>query len=195
MTIFKELIYQGIQAGQVPARTAEARDWYRDAASQLSGLTTSKMMKSFEPKKKVAQLHPGMMYLFKYDPKLKMELPYYDTFPLIFPVELHSDGFLGINFHYLPPMLRAKLMNAIYSTVTDKKYDEHTKIKISYSLLKAASKYKEYKPTIKKYLYNHVKSPFLEITSVEWDIALFLPIEKFKKATAQQVWADSRKKI
>ena len=195
MTIFKELIYQGIQAGQVPARSAQARDWYRDAAGQLSGLTTSKVMKSFEQKRKVSKLHPGMMYLFKYDPKLKMELPYYDTFPLIFPVELHSDGFLGINFHYLPPMLRAKLMNAVYSTVTDKKYDEHTKIKISYSLLKAASKYKEYKPTIKKYLYSHVKSPFLEITSVEWDIALFLPIEKFKKATVQQVWADSRKKI
>jgi hypothetical protein len=80
MTIFKELIYQGIQAGQVPARTAEARDWYRDAASQLAGLTTSKVIKSFAQKRKVAQLHPGMMYLFKYDPKLKMELPYYDTF-------------------------------------------------------------------------------------------------------------------
>jgi hypothetical protein len=29
----------------------------------------------------------------------------------------------------------------------------------------------------------------------EWDIALFLPTERFEKATTSQVWADSKKKV
>lgn len=195
MLAFKELIYQGIQSGQVPAKTAVAREWYRDAAQQFQGVSTispSRVARQFEKKRQVGDIEPGMMYLFRYDPKTKKTLPYYDTFPLIFPVEKYSDGFLGINFHYLPPVLRAKLMDAIYGTVTNKKYDQTTKVRISYNILKAAAKYKAFKPTVKHYLYDHVRSPFLEITSVEWDIALFLPLERFQKATKETVWKDSR---
>jgi hypothetical protein len=35
----------------------------------------------------------------------------------------------------------------------------------------------------------------MEITAPEWDIALFLPMESFKKATKETVWQDSRGKI
>ena len=68
-------------------------------------------------------------------------------------------------------------------------------MKISYSILQSAAKYRYFKPTIKKYLRNHVRSPFLEIQVNEWDIALFLPTESFRKADMNEVWADSRKKI
>jgi len=198
MLLFKELIYQGVNAGFAPARTKAAREWYRDAAGQIEGsarFTPSKVIRSFEAKRKVSALTPGMMYLFKYDPKTKNKLPYYDTFPLIFPIDTFKDGFMGINFHYLPPMLRAKLMDAIYSTVSDKKYDDKTKVNISYQILKSASKYKAFKPTVKKYLYSHVRSQFLEVTSIEWDIALFLPLERFKKSDTQTIWNDSRNMI
>ena len=71
MLIFKEIIYQGVNAGQLPARTNAAREWYRDAAEQISApnrLTPSKVVRSFEKKRKVGTLTPGYMYLFKYDP-------------------------------------------------------------------------------------------------------------------------------
>ena len=198
MLIFKEIIYQGVNAGQLPARTVAARNWYRDAAEQISApnrLTPSKVVRSFQQKRKVGQMTPGYMYLFKYDPKGKMDLPYYDTFPLIFPIETYPDGFLGINFHYLPHPLRAKLMDAIYSTTTDKNYDENTRVKISYSILSRAAKYKAFKPTVKRYLNSQVRSPFLEITAIEWDIALFLPLEKFRKSGKETVWSDSRRMV
>ena len=57
----------------------------------------------------------GQMFMFFYDPKNKQTLPYYDRFPLVFPIELYSDGFLGINLHYLPQKYRANLMDALYS--------------------------------------------------------------------------------
>jgi len=122
-------------------------------------------------------------------------LPYYDVFPLIFPVEFENDGFLGINFHYLPPVLRARLMDALYPNLTNKKYDDTTRMRISYGILQSASKYRFFKPTLKKYLRTQLRSQFLEIHVNEWDIALFLPTESFRKADSEKVWADSRKKI
>jgi len=197
MLIFKEILDRGTAANIPPGRTLFARDWYRDAATQISSsrVTPNRVEKSFEQKRKVSRLELGNMYMFVYDPKTKMDLPYYDTFPLIFPVEKHTDGFMGINFHYLPLILRANLMNAIYSTATDRKYDENTKIVLTYSILKRASKYKAFKPTLKKYLNSHVRSPFLEITAKEWDIALFLPTERFKKSSKEKIWKDSREMI
>jgi hypothetical protein len=196
MLLFKEIIYQGIQAGQIPARTKTAREWYRDTAQQSqSGLTPSSVVRKFSAKRKLARPDPGQMYAFRYDPKGKQKLPYYDVFPLVFPVESYPDGFLGINFHYLPLNLRAKLMDALYSVTTDKKYNENTRLAATYSVLQAASKFKAFRPTVKRYLYDHVRSQFLEITAPEWDIALFLPMESFKKATKETVWQDSRGKI
>ena len=71
------------------------------------------------------------MFMFIYDPKHKDTLPFYDTFPLVFPIEIYSDSFLGINLHYLPPVLRAKLMDALYTTANNNKYNEYKLINIS----------------------------------------------------------------
>jgi hypothetical protein len=194
--IFDNILIQGARQGIIPARTVAARDWYRSAAGKLmSNITPGVFEKRTDEARKVSSMEFGYMYAFKYDPKTKNDLPYYDTFPLIFPVRMDSDGFLGINFHYLPPVLRAKLMNALYSTLTNKKYDDTTKVKISYSILQSASKYRYFKPMLKKYLRSHVRSQFLEIQVNEWDIAIFLPTESFRKADTGRVWEDSRKQL
>lgn len=199
MLIFKEILQGGLTAGQVPARTKSAREWYRNAATQVldnkTHLKPKNIEKHWEPKRKVARMEPGMMYMFRYDPKHKKTLPYYDTFPVIFPISMDNDGFVGINFHYLPPISRAKLMNALYTISSDRRYDENTKIIATYNILNAASKFKLFRPTVHRYLNEHVRSPFLEITAKEWDIAIFLPTENFKKASAQDVWVDSLLKV
>ena len=194
--IFDNILIQGARQGIIPARTVAARDWYRSAAGKLmSNISPGVFEKRTDEARKVSSMEFGHMYAFKYDPKTKNDLPYYDTFPLIFPVRMDSDGFLGINFHYLPPVLRAKLMNALYSTLTNKKYDDTTKVKISYSILQSASKYRYFKPMLKKYLRSHVRSQFLEVQVNEWDIAIFLPTESFRKADTGRVWEESRKQI
>jgi hypothetical protein len=195
-TIFDNILKQGISKGIVPAKSGAARTWYRDAAVRLlSNTTANSFEKRMDGSRKTYEMEYGYMYAFKYDPKMKKELPYYDTFPLIFPVKFENDGFLGINFHYLPHILRAKLMDALYSNLTNRNYDETTRVKVSYSILQSASKYRYFKPTLKKYLRSHVRSNFLEIQVNEWDIALFLPTESFRKADAGRVWEESRKKI
>jgi hypothetical protein len=44
------------------------------------------------------------------------------------------------------------------------------------------------KKTTKHYLWNHVRTLFLNITADEMPIAIFLPIARFVGATEQSVW-------
>jgi hypothetical protein len=193
-TLFDDILVRGVRQGQIPARTQDAREWFRNKArSQRSAAAyPANLMKEGD---KVNDVQVGHMYHFYYDPKGKSTLPYYDRFPLIFMVGPAEKGFYGINLHYLPPKLRAQLMDNLYSIASNTRYDQNTKLRISYDLLKSASKYRYFKPTFKHYLTAHVGSQFLKIDSAEWDIALFLPTERFEKAKKSRVFADSRKMI
>lgn len=194
-SLFDDILVQGVRGGQIPARSQNAREWFRDKArTQRSARAyPANLMK--EAGSKVDSPKTGHMYHFYYDPKGKKTLPYYDRFPLIFMVGPAPKGFYGINLHYLPPKLRAALMDSLYSVVSNQRYDEGTKLRISYDILNSASKYRYFKPTFKHYLNDHVNSQFLKIDSAEWDIALFLPTERFEKANKSRVFADSRKAV
>lgn len=137
----------------------------------------------------------GRMYYYFYDPKLKDSLPYYDKFPLVIPIERYSDGFLGLNLHYLSPKTRVILLNKLSAYMTNDKYDEKTRFRLSYDMLKGATNIPEFEPCLKRYLYSHVESRFLEIPASEWDIACLLPTEFFSKASKQTVFRRSQEQI
>lgn len=196
--VFDDILLKGIRSGEVPGRTKASREWYRQQARKVSpGRVTEDtlMRQAAKNNRKANFAGPGNMYMFGYDPKHKATLPYYDKFPLIFPLGPAKGGFLGMNLHYLPPVLRAKLMDALYDTISNDKLDNSTRLKISYSKLQSASKFKAFKPTIKHYLYKHVKSNLIYIAPTEWDIALFLPTARFIGAGKNEVYGDSRRII
>lgn len=143
----------------------------------------------------VRSVSVGHMYLFAYDAKTKNDLPYWDRFPLIFPFRRVRGGFYGINMHYLPPLLRAKLMDQLYSLATNTSYDDTTKLRLSYNILNSAARFRYFEPCVKHYLNKQVKSRFLWVPSASWDRVLFLPLERFVGATKQQVWADTNRKV
>ena len=131
----------------------------------------------------------GKMCMFFYDPKFKKTLPYYDTFPLVLPLEAYSDGFLGINFHYLPIPLRLKLLDRLVDYSNNTQFDESTKLIVDYRKLK---KIKLIQPTIHKYLSGQTKSQFRRVDADEFMVAALLPVQRFKKASSKEVWSDSR---
>ena len=135
----------------------------------------------------------GRMFCFFYDPRWKQKLPYYDTFPLVFLLSVTDTHLTGLNIHYLPPALRAQLMDALWTTANNDRMDEQTKLRVSYGVLKAATKFRLFRPCFKQYRRDHVRSRFLYITPHEWDAALMLPLARFKKASPQRVYADSRR--
>jgi hypothetical protein len=137
----------------------------------------------------------GKMILCVYDPKTKKKLPYYDLYPIGFPLEIYPDGYLMLNLHYLPPALRAKLMDNLYSFMANKAQGitEKSRLLLSYKLLKSVGRSGLYKPCVKRYLFKHVRSPWATINPTEWDLACMLPLQKFVKATETTVWQDSVK--
>lgn len=190
--VFEDVLTRGMAAGYLPGKTKEAREWYRNTAKGLGRMNETALLKSANRDQFENKLRIGHMYMFVYDPKHKATLPYYDRFPLIFPIDKAKGGFLGINFHYLPLPLRAKLMDALYDVTSNKKMDDTTKLRVSYGILKSATKYNMFKPAIKHYLTDHLKTRPLRIEPRFWDVSLFMPVEKFVGATKKQVFADSK---
>ena len=172
--------------------TNNARNWLRAKVKELTPTSRALMMDRDRLK---TNSTIGKMYFYFYDPKTKDTLPYYDRFPLVIPIESYKDGFLGLNLHYIHPKQRLILLDKLSETATNDKFDSKTKLRVSYSYLAGASKAFEATPCIKRYLYSHIQSRFLEISADEWDIAAMLPVETFVGATTSKVYADSRKKF
>lgn len=167
-------------------------DWFREKASGQK-VTSNQLLTGSGYKDNVSnQIWPGSMFLFQYDAKHKETLPYWDKFPLVFPFSYESDGFMGLNLHYLPHAMRASLMSNLMDRTSPNRYQD---LKLSYQILSAYSSLRYFKPCVKRYLYSHVKSQFLYITPEEWPIAIFLPLQRFQKASDGKVYADSRKML
>jgi len=191
--IFQNLELQAFRAGITP-RTKESREWFRKKIRNLKNINREALMKE-DPLKQTTEEIIGSMYMFSYDPKHKETLPYYDTFPLVVVVGPAEGGFYGLNLHYLPPILRAKMLDALMEITTNKKFNDSTRFKMSYELLAKTAKLKYFKPCFKHYLNEHVKSKFAMVPSPEWEIATFLPTANFEKASINAVYKDSRQKI
>lgn len=175
-------------------RTPKARTWLRTQVKSLSGSTPRRSILADKENKKTKSVL-GRMYFYYYDPKTKDTLPYYDRFPLVIPIEKYSDGFLGLNLHYLPPNLRLVLLDKLYDLLTNDRFDEKTRFRMTYSLLSGVGKYKEFKPCLKRYLFSHLRSQFIEVPADQWEIAIFLPVEQFVGEKTTKIYKESREII
>lgn len=193
MPIFTDILEQGRNSYNKPGGL-DSRDWFREKAREVRNANPSSLIKDNRQLNR-AIIRPGFLYLFNYDPKMKEQLPYYDRFPLVFPFQDDGDSFLGMNLHYIPHIYRARLMDYLYDLTNNDRFNETTKIRASYQLLSSSSRYKYFRPCVKRYLYSHVRSRFLLVPANEWDIALFLPLERFAKSNKNQVYKDSREII
>lgn len=193
--VFDEILTRGIRSGQIPAREDRAREWYRDQASANRRLYNDKSIMRSDPDRLTKRPKLGHMYMYYYEAKHKATLPYYDRLPLIFPFKKVRGGFYGINMHYLPLPYRAKLMDALYEVANNRRYDESTKLRISYDILNSTSRFRFFKPCVKRYLTSQMRSQFMYIYPSEWDIALFLPLERFQGASKATVFKDSKRMI
>lgn len=184
------------RASDINTRSKESINWFR-ANIQKTKINTNSLMR--EEKANLINSWNlttiGKMYLVHYDPKHKETLPYYDTFPLVIPIKRYNDGFLGLNLHYLPLPLRAKLLDALMDTMNNESWNETTKMRVSYDIVNAASKFRYFEPCLKRYLATHFRSRFIQIEPEAWPLAAMLPVEQFEKSTKRNVWADSRKMV
>jgi len=188
--LFDKLEQEAFRAG-IPARTKESMKWFQDNVSS-SSVSRKSLIKDGPTRAK--QVY-GSMYHFQYDPKTKLQLSYYDRFPLAIPVQPAPGGFHGMNLHYIAPNLRAQFLDGLLDITNNDRYDRTTKFRLTYELMQGARKFRFYKPCFKHYLSKHIKSKLLLIEPADWEIAIFLPTESFRKVSKDTVWKESRKKF
>lgn len=190
-SFFDKLQIQAFRAGIQP-RTDDSMDWFRDKLRNMRNINRQQLIKD-QRLERVTRPRMGDMYMFFYDPKHKDTLPYYDTFPLIIMVERAPGGFYGLNLHYLPPVLRAKLFDSLQ--LTNQRYDETTRFRARYRVLSSVRKLRMFRPAFKHYLTQHVESRIAKVQPAEWEIAMFMQTQRFKKSTATNVYRESRRAI
>lgn len=167
--------------------------WFQDKIQslQLYKDTPTKVMQKEEVGEQRSQLRYGFMYLYNYDPKTKEDLPFYDTWPLVLPFDTFPGGFVGLNFHYLPPKLRFDLLARLIEYTTQG-YTESERFFVSWSLLKQVAAFPTVRPCIKRYLYTHINSrSFLKINAEDWKLTVMLPLARFEKESERTVWRRS----
>lgn len=133
-------------------------------------------------------IKPGRMYAFRYDPKYKDTLPYYDVFPLVIPFRRQGMHFWGLNMHYLHPSLRAIVFDKLFQYYDD----ERSRMVWTWSMVKRRA-IPGLNFAVKQYLVDHVRSRFLKIDEEDWKTAVFLPFQGFVGADAKDVWKMSKR--
>jgi hypothetical protein len=133
----------------------------------------------------------GKMYCFFYDPKGKADLPYYDKFPMIIALEKYPDGFLGLNLHYLPFKYRVAFLTKLMEFASLDSNNDVKRLRVTYDILSASKRFREFKPCLKRYLTSHIRSKILAIEPNEFEVASFLPIHQFKGAKPNEIWQES----
>ena len=169
-------------------KSIDASLWFAKELARLRviGNTIQEELQSYT----LPPLELGHMYMYEYDAKLKEKLPYFDRFPVVIIIERYETGFLGINFHYIPPLKRAEVLDALL------KYwnEEDDEIEMRYQLLKKISKLKWAKPCLKQYLYSHIGSRITEVPAEYWEVVVMLRTQQFN-INANTVYKESRKKV
>ena len=190
-SLFDTLQAQAQRAG-VTARTKESRKWFQKKVQELAVPSRKSLLKDDALDRTTREIR-GNMYMYFYDPKFKETLPYYDRFPLTIMVDPAPGGFYGLNLHYLNYNVRARFLDELMSLAPKNVKDTTRLMKLRYNLLSGVRKYKEFKPCFKHYLGEHVQSQFARVPMTDWEIAIFLPVEQFKKKSKTSVWNESLK--
>ena len=188
---FLDTLKSAIKTSSATAKARAAGNWFREkvkqasASAQMRAVTPAQLLKRQEDSSAVL----GKMLFYKYDLNYLIFGVAFLNLPLVFPFEKAKGGFYGLNLHYIPPRDRAALMDELKAYATNNKYDATTRLKITYDLLKGFGRAV---PCVKRYLGTNVRSNTVRINADEWEIAIFLPVERFQKQKKSVVWNDSR---
>lgn len=168
-------------------------------ANNLGKIQTQMRSENFNREKpsikRPGNIKEGCMLFFGYDPKTKATLQFWDAFPLIVLIDKGKDSLLGLNLHYLAPNVRASFLNQLLKFTDNPDYAKNppSSFTIEYPELKAISSLGIFKAAIKRYIIKSIVTEINLIPSNEWKYTTFLPIDKFKGASREEVWKWSNR--
>lgn len=140
----------------------------------------------------VGTIQFGHMYFFKYHAKTKKKLDYWDEYPLIIPFSNSGGLIYGINLHYIPPRIRAGVIDMFQNK-------DGLLIPLA-STVKSMADNPIFKPAIHSYYRDLMIGNVQKIEPEDWENILFLPLAKFRSDTnkdhsLQKVYSDYYSKM
>lgn len=187
-------IEKSLKTTNVDRQSKTSINWYKQQLKNVKGGKQLQDKKIASPTRSNQKPFIGGMFQFVYDAKTKEKLPFWDAFPLVIIVNVYDDGVLGLNLHYLPPQMRAKILDILMTyekTIKTGSNGIRTYMQLSYNMLSRLPEDIQF--CLKKYLYTHIQSKVIRIESEYWDKVAFLPTQRFQKATTQTVWKEYKK--
>ena len=150
--------------------------WFRQEAARLR--KTPINTKSFivaDGGDIVKRIEIGRMYIFRYAPKYMDSLSVWDEYPLVLPFSGTPDGFIGINFHYLPYRHRAWVLDRPTRNVGS----ETKRLRVSWQILNSLSRADVGSWATHRYIMSNITTPLRLVNIDDYPKAILLPIAKF----------------
>ena len=175
-TIYQKYADLADKAG-VKRNSKAAIDWFRKRIRKDRPIMLDKATEGLKTK----GIEPGNLYIYGYNPKYEKTLKYYDNFPCCLVLETTKDGWYGLNLHYLPPAMRAKLLA-----------ENNVKSNRGLKIAQAMGRSRFGKHALHRYIANQLTSRPKVVPQRDWEIAIQLPFEGFAKISSTQIWRKAR---
>lgn len=190
--------FQKASDGKFERHTAHSLDWFRKRISKdLNKNRHSMITQAGDYKKRTGKENKtlvGRLLYFEYlaEEAGDKELQVYDQFPMvfIFNTSLSNDGkklLHALNMHYLLPKERAIVYLKLLKLRNKKSWSYATKLKLSWVFIKSLLSHRIYEKAVHTYRVDRMQSKLIEIYPEDWEIAVFLRLEKWVSVDAKSV--------
>ena len=179
---------------QAMKKIADAKNWFRnrlknkiygkedpeiETNTNYFGMISSRVVDPF-----------GRLSFFIYQAENDAKLPYWDAAPLTLIYGEDNAHLYGLNFHYVHPMIRVKILSSLIDYMVNAN-NERAYLAVTYSKIKALSTHRYIRPCVKTYLKSNFLTPPIVIKPDSWHNAVMLPTAQWKRATNNRVWSAS----
>lgn len=127
----------------------------------------------------------GYPVMFVYDAKTKKDLPYWDSLPFSIVISKYSDGFLGLNLHYLEWTRRIQLAKILVRKAKNRNRITYIDVKKAWASLRLPQALLML--VIRRYLYSHIRSQIKQFDWETYGAAVKDIRPKFKKQSETRV--------
>lgn len=157
--------------GKIKASIA-CMDWY-EAGIRSKSVNEARLTRT--------RFQPGKIYVFKYDPKYKKELPWFDENPVVLAIEQINNNDLGINLNLLPVPFKEKLLDELFTKMKIKVDKKETDIISEITGVEAPSNINALKEKPLRITYEGIKV-YLEKYGYEFALRQYIPSRKKDQA-------------
>jgi hypothetical protein len=188
-------------------RNKRTREFYHDYAAE-QGVNYRSLQMLRTGGRKAGDVKLGRMYFFRYAAEgtasgrgvdIKVG-NVYDAFPLIFLLSETPGSLEGINFHYMVPKERIKLLGRMFEYLNSEDFDDRTKLFSTKfkRTIKENSLFRYARVCYRVYKPGRIESKILQVHPMDWELAITVPTERFVtpsggRVASKKIWTQTNK--